>query len=463
MNEELIRKQLYFAGLSDADIAWLLQMGELVSLRKGEVVIEEGAPGDALYMILDGECIVTKLSGNSQVVIAVRGPSEILGELALLEQTPRSASVSALTDCKLYRIPVDTFFTLITTHPSAILSILKTVISRLRTTETMLQQSEKMASLGALAAGLAHELNNPAAAVQRSSDQLQKALAEWQNLTLSLNTLALHPRQMAIVERLRDELGQVVHLSSNRDPLAVSDSEGVLEAWLAEQGIERGWEVAPALAAQGWTAREMAEIGAHFDKPQLSVVLRWLCAGRSLNMLQAEMQSSSERISEIVKTVKSYAFLDQAPIQSINIHEGLEDTLVILRSKLGPGVRLVRDYAQDIPKIEAYGSELNQAWTNILDNAIETLRGQGELRIITRLGEQLVSVEVVCAESGSVPVVQTPNNDPLSSTSVLVEKMGRGLNLASDIIQKHRGQIRVIPNPGVTTVRVLLPPRLLVT
>ncbi|MBI5649821.1 MAG: cyclic nucleotide-binding domain-containing protein [Chloroflexi bacterium] len=458
MNQELIRQQLLFAGLSEKDVDWLAQMAETITVPKGAVLMEEGTPGDAIFLVLDGEFEVTKRAGNTEIVIAIRGVGEMFGEMSVLENRPRTASVHARVDSLLFKVSKQVFEELVMTRPAATLSILRTVMNRLRNTEQMIRQNEKMASLGTLSAGLAHELNNPAAAARRSSAQLRDALAEWQSLTITLGALGLDARQNERVTALRDEMTRRVSAPPQIAPLARSDRESEMQTWLEDRAIEDAWDIAPVLVAFGWDANDLEKLRAEFSAPQFAIVARWLCVGCNIYALLAEVNMGAERISEIVKAVKSYAFLDQAPIQQVDIHEGLENTLVILRSKLKQGVTVTRAYATDLPHIEAYGSELNQVWTNILDNAIDAMQGAGEIKIKTfRKDEKCIVVEITDNGPGIPPEIQSRIFDPFFTTKAPGVGTGLGLNITYNIIQKHRGQIRIASMPGETTFHIELP------
>lgn len=453
---DFLRKQLLFAGLSQDDLIWLELMSESVSISAGEYLMREGGEGDGLYIASEGEFEVVKRSGNQDVAIAVRGPGEIFGEMSLLDSTPHSASVRALKDGHLYKISGAVFRDLLATRPQATLAILRTVTDRLRHTEAMLRQSEKMAALGTLSAGLAHELNNPAAAAKRSAAHLRRALEEWQHWTSELDRAAFDPGQRQALQTLRDEIATRAASPGNLDPLTRSDREGDLQAWLEERGVDRAWELAPSLVAFGWDTHALEDIGKTFGA-QADVVARWLGSGCSVYALLDEVSQSAERISEIVQAVKSYSYLDQAPIQQVDVHEGLENTLVILRHKLKDGVHVARNYAQDLPRIEAYGSELNQVWTNILDNAIDAMHGKGELRLRTYRKDDHVVVEITDNGPGIPPEIQSRIFEPFFTTKPPGIGTGLGLHISYNIIEKHRGQIKVDSKPGATTFQVTLP------
>ncbi len=455
MNEDYVAQLPLFEGVDRRDLDWLFSTAEPVEIPAGHVLMKEGDPGGSLYLVLDGEFEFTKRSGEQEVVLAVRGSGEVIGEMSLLDQSPRSATVRATRDSRLLMIKQDAFHQLLSTSPAATLAILQTVTSRLRNTEIMLRQSEKMAALGTLSAGLAHELNNPAAAARRSVDQLRDALTEWQRLSGAIAALHLSPDQMERLDALRDEISPRASSPVHLDPLTRSDRESDVQSWLEDHGVENAWDIAPVLVTFGWDARSLdalAPLGT-----ALPIAVRWLAAGCSVYALLDEVANSAERISEIVKAVKSYAYLDQAPIQEVDVTEGLENTLVMLKHKLKQGITVRRDYAADLPRIEAYASELNQVWTNIIDNAVDAMKGQGELVLHVFREQAHVVVEIADNGPGIPPQVQPRIFEPFFTTKPPGIGTGLGLHISYNIIQKHHGKIQVDSRPGKTVFRVTLP------
>ncbi len=459
MTLDELRRVPLFADLSEEDLERLYQMAKTVSIPAGELVFEEGSPGDALYVVLDGELEVSKRQSGQDVVLAVRRVGEFIGEMSLLEQAPRSASVRTLRESRLLMINQAAFETLLSCSPSAHLTMLRTVTTRLRSTESMLVQSEKMAALGTLAAGLAHELNNPAAAIRRSAAQLSDTLAERERSATELGALT-DPRQIEVVSAMQEAVKRTAAPAPS-DPLSLSDQESELQEWLEDHGVEQAWELAPVLVSLGWRTDDLEQLSEHFSTAQLPVVVRWLAAGSSVNGLLEEVVKSAEVISEIVKAVKTYSYLDQAPIQEVDIRESLENTLVILRPKIKAGISITRDYVDDVPRIEAYGSELNQVWTNIINNAIEAMQGQGELILRTYTEDGDVAVEIIDNGPGIPPEVQPRIFEPFFTTKAPGDGTGLGLHIAYNIVvHKHHGQVQVASKPGKTHFRVVLPVQL---
>jgi signal transduction histidine kinase len=456
-----LRQVPLLADLTEEDLEQLYRMSETVSIPAGQLVLQEGDPGDSLYIVLDGELEVTKRHGEQEVLLAVYKAGQFFGEMALLEQAPRSASVRTLRESRLLLISQVAFQTLLSCSPSAPFKILRTVTSRLRSTESMLIQNEKMAALGTLAAGLAHELNNPAAAIRRSAAQLRDTLAERERLAAELITLTNDPHQKETLGGLQAETMERAATPPSYDPLTISEREDQLQEWLEDHRVGHEWKLAPVLASFGWTRDELEQLHERFSPRQLPVVIRWLAANSSVYDLLEEVGKSAEAMSEIVKAVKTYSYLDRAPIQEVDVRESLENTLVLLRPKIKAGVSIKRDYADDVPRIEAYGSELNQVWTNIIDNAIDAMEAQGELALRTRARDSEVIVEIVDNGAGIPSELQPRIFEPFFTTKAPGVGTGLGLHIAYNIVvYKHQGQIKVESRPGETRFQVVLPVRL---
>ena len=456
-----LRQVPLLADLSEEDLEQLYSMAETVSIPAGELVLREGDPGDSLFVVLDGQLEVTKRQGRQDVLLAVYKPGQFFGEMALLEQAPRSASVRTLRESRLLVISQAAFQTLLSCSASAPLKILHIVTSRLRSTESMLIQNEKMAGLGTLAAGLAHELNNPAAAIRRSAAQLRDALAERERLAAQLSTLASDKNQKEALAALQADATEHTNTVSLYDPIALSEQEDLLQDWLEDHGVGQAWELAPVLVSFGWDRDELERLADRFTPEQLTIVVRWLGANSSVYGLLEEVGESAEAMSEIVKAVKTYSYLDQAPVQEVDVRESLENTLVLLRPRIESGVNITRDYADDVPRIEAYGSELNQVWTNILENAIDAIQARGELTLRAYPEDGAVVVEILDDGPGIPSDIRSRVFEPFFTTKAPGAGAGLGLHIAYNIVvHKHHGQLQVESIPGETRFRVVLPVRL---
>jgi signal transduction histidine kinase len=324
--------------------------------------------------------------------------------------------------------------------------------------EVTLRQNEKLATLGRLSAGMAHELNNPAAATQRGAAQLQQTFSGLQQTNLKLGKLNLGAAQLQTLLSLDAQAQARAKKPVYVEALARIETESELENWLEERGIANAWEMAPSLASLGYDKNQLMALLAGFSPSQFSTIIDWLNCSSVIYSLVGEIGQAAGRIAEIVKALKAYAYLGQAAIQLVDLHEGLDNTLIILRSKLQPGVIVHRHYAADLPRIEAYGSELNQVWTNIIDNAIDAMNGKGEISLRTRRDDDWAIVEFEDSGPG-IPEAVLPNIfDPFFTTKPPGEGTGLGLNIShSIIVQKHKGRIDVFSEPGKTRFEVRLP------
>ena len=420
-----------------------------MELAGGDVLAGEGEPGDALFVIVSGELQVVKRSRTTDVPIALLGPGEIVGEMAIFEALPRNASVRAVAPTRVIRIGRDVVLELLRTRPSATLSMLRTVMGRLRSTEAMLREREKLAALGTLSAGLAHELNNPAAAVQRSAALLQDGLDRWAAATGALGTVVDDQEHAAFVAELGEEVARHAGTPAPLDPLDASDRAWELETFLAERGVADAGELAPALVGGGWDRAHLERIEAEFPGDALGRVVAWVAAGSAVHALVDEVATGAGRISEIVKAVKEYSFMDQAPVQRVDVRAGLDNTLVILRPKLKAGISVVRDYQPDLPEIEAFGSELNQVWTNILDNAIDAMGGHGEIRIRAFARDADLVVEICDDGPGMPPEVRERIFEPFYTTKPPGSGTGLGLHISHNVDRPpRRPDRRPIPARG---------------
>lgn len=457
---DFLRKIPLFADLSEDDLSRLCDMVERVRLSAGQQLFAEGDRGDRAYVIESGELEVVKTSGSRPVLLAVRKPGEVIGEIALLEDTPRTATVRARSDAELLAIDQEQFDRLIEHSPSAARVLFSTVLARYRNMTVTLRQSEKMAQLGTLTAGVAHELNNPAAAVKRGAGQLEEALAAFGAAQSAAARLSLSPPQQALVDAAAAAARAIAGKpAAYLDPLARSDLEYDLESWLDEHDVPDAWELAPTLVNLGYDTAGLASLAGQLAADQTPAVIRWLGAVYTVYNLLAEVSQGAGRISEIVKSLKSYAYLDQAPVQAVAIHEGLDNTLVMLRHKLG-GIKVVRDYAPDLPPIQGYGSELNQVWTNLLDNAADALENtpSPEITLKTAWRDGWVTVEIQDNGPGIPPEIQGRVFDAFFTTKPPGKGTGMGLDISYNIVaNKHRGNISAVSRAGFTCFQVTLP------
>jgi signal transduction histidine kinase len=458
MKYDFLRNIPLFVDLPEIDLKQLCGKIEEVHLLAGEELFEEGSSGDRAYVIRSGEVEIVKYSSEGEMLLAVRGSGDVIGEIALIDLSPRSASVRARTDCLLYAITNDQFDDLLSTSPSAANVMFRTILRRWRDTESKLRQSEKMAQLGTLTAGVAHELNNPAAAVKRSASHLHGEVERYAQANVYINQQNLTENQGNTLAQYADRAREFAVRPTEMDALVRSDRQMEIEDWLEDRELSEAWDFAPTLVELNFNCNELDVFIKQFAPNQFTPILDWLCAIHSVFSLIAAIGVGTDRISEIVKALKSYSYLDQAPVQNIDVHQGLDDTLVILSGKLKSGINVRREYANDLPKIHAYGSELNQVWTNIIDNAIDALDGGGEIVLRTRQEGDWVVVEIEDNGQGIPQENQTRIFDPFYTTKPPGKGTGLGLDISYNIIvKKHKGNIKVNSKPGETCFQIWLP------
>ena len=418
----------------------------------------EGEPGDALFVIVSGELQVVKRSRTTEVPIALLGPGEIVGEMAIFEELPRNASMRAVAPTRVIRIGRDVILDLLSTRPSATLSMLRTVMGRLRSTEAMLREREKLAALGTLSAGLAHELNNPAAAVQRSAALLQEGLDRWAAATGALGTVVDDQRACGVGGGARREVARHAGSPAPLDPLDASDRAWELETFLAERGVADAGELAPALVGGGWDRAHLERIEAEFPGDALGRVVTWVAAGSAVHALVDEVATGAGRISEIVKAVKEYSFMDQAPVQRVDVRAGLDNTLVILRPKLKAGItRRARLPAGPAARSRRSGASSTRSGRTSWTTPSTPWTASGEIRIRAFARDADVVVEICDDGPGMPPEVRERIFEPFYTTKPPGSGTGLGLHISHNVVARHGGRIDVRSRPGETCFEVVLP------
>ena len=428
-----------------------LEPGEIVQFEAGEVLVAEGGPTDFFYVMLEGELRAIRNYGNQTILLGIAKPGSFLGEIPLLLDSPSAATVRALKPSRLFRLRKDDFWQMLSVCPSVARQIFREMATRVRNLEGYSQQRERLASLGTMAAGLAHELNNPATAARRASTHLREVVDNLQCFACDLYQ-PLKPEQWdALIEASENCAPAKV------DSVTRSDREEEVATWLERQGIADGWKLAPAFVNAGIGSDTLQVLASKLPHESLAPAFGWLEATLSLDALLKEIDGSTTRIAELVKAVKSYSHMDKSPMQEVDIHEGIESTLLMLGHKL-KGVTVTRKFDRAIPRIMAYGGELNQVWTNLIDNAIDAVKGTGKICIATFLDDDQVVVEIADNGSGIPPEVQLHIFEPFYTTKGVGSGTGLGLMISNRIIaDRHGGEIEFESEPGDTRFKVRLP------
>ncbi|PSB54878.1 ATPase [Chamaesiphon polymorphus CCALA 037] len=385
------------------------------------------------------------------------GAGEVFAELILLLDQPYPTSGRALTDVQLYKLVPDDFWKMLELCPGVMRRILKIAVERSQIHETVTQQQAKLISLGTLSAGLAHELNNPAAAVRSNVQNLETALQTLPSLALRLHQQPFTAAQIAFLDDLYQRATTAAIESSSLDPIAQSEAEDAIADWLADREIANPWQLAPMLVMAELDAARLDEVAAQISPDCLECVLTWLETTLTSIKLLEEIQLGSTRISELITAMKNYSYLDRSPLQQIDIHEGIENTLIILKHKLKYGVSVTKEYAANLPQISAYAPQLNQVWTNLIDNAIDATNGKGQLWIRTALEDECILVEIADDGAGIPGDVRSRIFDQFFTTKEVGKGTGLGLDIARRIVGQHQGKISFTSEPGNTRFQVRLP------
>jgi signal transduction histidine kinase len=445
-----------FSDLAAEDLGWLASRMEVKHYEPGDVLVVEDSPADRLMIVLEGEVFGRRENGvgDSRTYSARAG--QVTGMLPYSRLTHIPLTVRAMTRATMAYLHVSHFPEMLQRCPDLGAKLVGVLADRIRETTRSSQQREKLMALGKLSAGLAHELNNPASAVRNAAINLQQTVGALRTASLHLDKRGLPPEQRVFLARLECDWSKD-HPPVALDSLDRSDREEEVGAWLEGQGVENAHQLAPDLVDSGCDLAILRDLAGRFDGPTLQDVVTRLTASFTINRLVEQIANGTSRIGELVRAIKLYSYMDQAGEQEIDIHEGLESTLIMFHHRLKYGISVVRQYDRSIPRICAFGGELNQVWTNLIDNAIDAMSGKGELVVRTASEFSRVLVEIRDSGPGIPPEIQDRVFEPFFTTKPVGEGTGLGLDTVYRIVQQHRGEVRVESQPGKTSFQVRLP------
>ena len=452
-NSELLRVPV-FADLPGDQISWFIAHSEQLCLRAGETYFRQGEPADAMFVILEGQLQARGELGGETVAIPLK-PGDVTGVLPFSRMKQFTVGARAVTDARVMRFPSSLFPELVQKMPELAQRLVGLMSDRIRETTRREQQRDRLASLGKLSAGLAHELNNPASAAKRATSQLRDVLKKIRNASHELGRRDLTPAQRSEIEKMEASFIQSNDVPP--DPLAISDLEDQIDSLLRSHGQNDLWQMAADLARKNVKPEALESLFAILDADTARAALVRIAASVEVAALLNEIESSTARISDLVGAIKEYTYMDQGPDQEVDIHQGLESTLLMLRHRLKHGIDLKLDFDRTLPKICARGSELNQVWTNLIDNAIDAMDGKGELRIRTARELDHILVEIADNGPGIPPEVQSHIFEPFFTTKGVGQGTGLGLETVRRILQEHSGEITVQSVPGDTRFQIRLP------
>src|SRR5882724_465850 len=450
---ELLRVPV-FADLPDDQIAWFLSQTQEVRLKPGDIYMRTGEPAEFMVVILDGALQARGEINGETIAIGVKAGT-VTGVLPFSRMKQSTLTGRAVTDSHILRFPASRFSELVQKMPELTQRLVGLMSDRIRETTRIEQQKDRLAGLGKLSAGLAHELNNPASAAKRATRQLREILKRIRDASHKLGRRELTPAQKAEIEKL--EASFVQQDGPPADTLTISDLEDQIDSLLRSHGQNELWQLAADLARKNVRPEALESLFSILDADTARAALVRIAASVEVAGLLSEIESSTTRISDLVCAIKEYTYMDQAPVQNVDIVKGVETTLTILNYKRKKGVIVQRDYAKTPLLINSFGSELNQVWTNIIDNAIDAMSGQGELRIRAYREDPCVVVEIGDNGPGISPQVKDHIFEPFFTTKGVGEGTGLGLDTAQRIVKKQQGNIHVSSTPGDTRFQVWLP------
>jgi len=449
-----LRRIAAFSSLPDDQISWFLSHVQEVPVRAGEAFVRQGEPADWMVIFLEGLFQWRGEFGGDTVALPAQA-GDVSGVFPFSRMKRFTVTGRALTDGRLLKFPAALFPELIQKMPELTATLVAMMSDRIREGTRIEQQRDRLVSLGKLSAGLAHELNNPASAAKRATCQMRDALARMRNANAALWRLSLDDSEKSRIEEV--EVTLLRSGVARLEALALSDLEEKLDSILRSHGQDDSGDLSAALARCNMSPDALVSLLTELDSATVRDAIMRIAATAELASLLNTIESGTSRISSLVQTVKEYTYMDQAPVQNVDVVRSLETTLGILTHKLTPQINVKRDY-QPVPLlVNTVGTELNQVWTNIIENAIDAMPGQGELLIRTFRDGHFVVVEIGDNGSGIPPEIRPHIFDPFFTTKGVGEGTGLGLNTVQTIVRKHGGNVQVESKPGDTRFQVWLP------
>ena len=442
-------------GLPFEDRLWLARHGQEYVANAGDILFEEGAPAERMLLILKGEIHVRRQRGGPMALFIGR-TGQMTGLLPFSRMKGYGGQGFAVSPVWALLIPKSLFPEMLEAIPSMAQRVVSTLLDRVREVTRIEQQAEKLTALGKLAGNLAHELNNPASAAQRAASSLAAELGANRQNRLKLVNLCLNEEQVRSIEAWEKNILDRESPPEEPNAVALIAREEALRTWLGGVGCEGVWEVAPQLAEQGVTVADLEGLRRFLSPGEACVSLqffaRFLRSSRSVETLV----NSTARIFDLIDAIKAYSYMDRAPILEVDVPAGLDATVQMLQSRMNH-VQVERNYEPKLPRISAYGSELNQVWTALIENALDALGNQGQLRLTCRLEGEMLLVEIWDTGPGIPPELQDRIFEPFFTTKAPGHGLGLGLDNAMRIVRKHRGHLSVRSEPGSTCFRVRIP------
>jgi signal transduction histidine kinase len=458
---EALRRIHVFADLPDDQLKWFADNTEEYRYSAGDELFRKGDPPAELVILLEGEFHAYWDERDHDVVYIGRAgdqTSEVTGMLPFSRMTSYQVTGRAVTDMRLLRFPVQLFPEMMQRMPVLVQRLVGIMSDRVREAATLDQQQDKLMALGKLSAGLAHELNNPAAGATRAANDLIETLKELRAADMRLCSHDLSDNQQSSIAAFERKAIDHTATAEQLNSLDQSDREDQVSEWLEAHGVSEAWKLSPNLVEAGMDSPALEQLLGEIPSTAISDVLARVNSQLAAAKLASEIKTATARISELVGAIKEYSYMDQASVQELDVHKGLENTLLILKYKLRKkDITITRDYDQSLPRIKAYGSELNQVWTNLIVNAVDAMSTGGKLKVRTKREPTDIMIEIRDNGAGIPPEVRSRIFEPFFTTKAVGEGTGLGLDTVARIVRKHRGNVRFESKPGDTCFQVRLP------
>jgi signal transduction histidine kinase len=463
MDIDELRSTFLFQKLSDEQLGELVRLGTEATFPAGETIFVEGEPADALWVLLTGEVELARRVGGQRVVIgSLSQRGDYAGGIRAFAASGTGggyrATGTTMRASRFFQLPSATLGQLLDAWLPMAKHMLDGYVHTFEAIEVAVRERGRLIALGTLAAGLTHELNNPAAAAKSASKDLAVVMGQLVALAGQIAKGELKPAQVRAVTKLQADASAHAALAPSRSAIETGRLEEDISAWLIEHAVANEWELAPAFVSAGLDLTWLEAAANTLGGKGLSDALNWIANTLLATAFLDQLDDATSRISQLVSAVKDYTFVDRSPEQEIDIHDGIENTLVILGHKLRRGVEVVRNYDENLPRVIANGSELNQVWTNLIDNAIDAMDGRGQVRIVTRRDEASVLVEIIDQGPGIPPEIASRIFDPFFTTKDVGKGSGLGLDIARRIVvDRYHGELTFASSPGGTRFLVRLP------
>ncbi len=457
-----LRTLFLFEKLSEDQLQWLCERGHVELLEPG-TVYAEGAPATCFYVLLDGTVVMSRRVGADDIEVgrtSTRGVYTGAFTAYLGDRVPQvyNNSVRVTEPSRFFVLDASVFAELMHEWFPMAVHLLEGLFFGNKNAQQAIGQRERLLALGSLSAGLTHELNNPAAAAVRATATLRERVAGMRHKLGMIAGGKWDRTMLQTLIRLQEEAAERVPKAAALSPLEASDQEDAITDWLDSHEVREGWDMAPTFVAAGLDVPWLDRVEATVDPGCLEAALRWLNYTIDTELLMNEIEDSTTRISTLVGAAKQYSQLDRAPYQVVDVHELLDSTLLMLSGKIPPEIRVVKEYDRSVPQIPAYAAELNQVWTNLIDNAVSAMDGSGTLTVRTGMDRGQVFVEFGDTGPGVPPEIKNRIFEPFFTTKPVGEGTGLGLDISSRIVvKKHHGDLALESSPGDTRFRVLLP------